>query len=116
MSVIIVGIDEIEIFRCYKADGLVFARFVFLLRIDIGVAVEYGGMYAVGQHTFDDSRRTGGAAGVKQHAVVAVGSLEFEHSHGLEAGIVGLSVSLGQRYGEKCSVCIYLGRNLVSLS
>lgn len=79
MSVIIVGIDEIEIFRCYKSDGLVFARFVFLLRIDIGVAVEYGGMYAVGHHTFDDSRRTGGAAGVKQHAVVAVGSLEFEH-------------------------------------
>ena len=116
MSVIIVGIDEIEIFRCYKSDGLVFARFVFLLRIDIGVTVEYGGMYAVGHHTFDDSRRTGGAAGVKQHAVVAVGSLEFEHSHGLETGIVGLSVSLGQRYGEKCSVCIYLGRNLVSLS
>ena len=83
--------------------------------LDIGVAVEYGGMYAVGQHTFDDSRRTGGAAGVKQHAVVAVGSLEFEHSHGLETGIVGLSVSLGQRYGEKCSVCIYLGRNLVTL-
>lgn len=79
VGVVVVGIDEIEVFRCYEADGLVFARFVFFLRVDVGVAVEHSRAQSVGQHAFDDGRRAGSAARVEQYAGVAVGSLEFEH-------------------------------------
>lgn len=57
------------------AFALVFADFVFLSGVDVGVVIEDGGADAVLQHPFHDGRRAGGATGVEQHFVQSFGYL-----------------------------------------
>ena len=73
VCMIVVCIDEIEVFGGYEADGFVFPYLIFCLRIDVGIAVEYGRAYAIFQHALDDGGRTRCTARMQQHLVVAVG-------------------------------------------
>ena len=74
-GVVVVGVHKVQALAGNEADGLLFARFVFLARIDVGVAVKDGGAYAVGQHTLYYGGRTGGTARMQQHVPVPVGCL-----------------------------------------
>ena len=76
---IVVCIDEIDVFGGYETDSLVFPYLIFRLRIDVGIAVEYGGAYAVLQHALDDGRGARCAARMQQHLAVTVGCLDFQH-------------------------------------
>ena len=88
VCIIIICIDEIEVFGGYKADCFIFPYLILLLRIDVGIAVEYSRTNAVGQHTFDDGRRTRCAAAMQQHLVVTVRSLNFQHCESLITKII----------------------------
>ena len=79
VCIIVVCIDEIDVFGGYETDSLVFPYLIFRLRIDVGIAVEYGGAYAVLQHALDDGRGARCAARMQQHLVFTVGCLNFQH-------------------------------------
>ena len=48
------------------AFAFVFADFVFLAGVDVGIEVEDGGADVMLEHPFDDGGRAGGAAGVEE--------------------------------------------------
>ena len=77
--VVVVGVNKVQPLGGDKADGLVIADFVFPAGVDVGIAVEHGGAYAVGQHTFDDGRRAGCTARMQQYGGFVVGWGEWKH-------------------------------------
>ena len=79
VRMVIVGIDEVEVQGRDETYRLVFPYLILLLRIDIGVAIEYGGADAVLQHALDDGRRARCAARVQQHPIVSVGRFNVWH-------------------------------------
>ena len=63
--VVILCIYEVQSLGRDEADGLLLADFVFLGRVNIGIAIEHGGTDVVGQHTFNDGRRARSATRVQ---------------------------------------------------
>lgn len=64
---VVVGINDIKPERLGIAAALVLSDKVFLLRVDVGVTIIYGGAYAVGQQTLNDGRRAGSATRMEQY-------------------------------------------------
>ena len=74
---VIVAINERDVVFFGEGDVFVFAQFVFAAWMDIGVVEEDGVVDSRGKQGFHDFARTGGAAGMQQDFVMAVGRDEF---------------------------------------
>ena len=70
VCIIVVCIDEIDVFGGYETDSLVFPYLIFRLRLDVGIAVEYGGAY-------DSSTLAKSAAFPPKRIAVAITSIRF---------------------------------------
>lgn len=70
---VVVAIEPWDVEAVGVAFAFVFADFVFLLGVDVGIVVEDGGADVVLEHPLDDGGGAGGATGVEEDFVESFG-------------------------------------------